>query len=55
MGPCPPSGTHRYFVRLYALEPGATRQEVEAAMHGHVIEEAELMGTYAKSKAKAAR
>ena len=61
MGPCPPSGTHRYFVRLYALrselalEPGASRQEVEAAMQGHVIEEAELMGTYAKSRAKAAR
>ena len=61
IGPCPPSGTHRYFVRLYALrselalDPGASRQEVEAAMQGHVIEEAELMGTYAKSRAKAAR
>lgn len=61
LGPCPPSGTHRYFFRLYALrselalDPGATRQEVEAAMQGHVIEEAELMGTYRKAQAKAAR
>ena len=60
-GPCPPSGTHRYFVRLYALRselplgPGATRQELEEAMQAHVIEEAELMGTYTKAQAKAAR
>lgn len=61
LGPCPPSGTHRYFFRLYALrsalalDPGATRQDVEAAIEGHVIEEAELMGTYRKAQAKAAR
>jgi Raf kinase inhibitor-like YbhB/YbcL family protein len=61
LGPCPPSGTHRYFFRLYALrselalDPGATRQEVEGAMQGHVLEEAELMGTYAKAQARAAR
>lgn len=62
-GPCPPSGTHRYFFRLYALrdelalDPGATREEVESAMQGRVLEEAELMGTYAKihAKGKAAR
>jgi len=60
MGPCPPSGTHRYFVRLFALRseltlgPGATREEVEDAIQGHVIEEAELMGTYTKVYTRAA-
>ncbi len=54
-GPCPPSGTHRYFFRLFALrtelalEPGATRDEIEEAIEGHAIEEAELMGAYAKA------
>ncbi len=51
-GPCPPSGTHRYFFRLsaldsvLALEPGATTRELEAAMPGHILAQAELMGTY---------
>jgi Raf kinase inhibitor-like YbhB/YbcL family protein len=60
MGPCPPSGTHRYFVRLYALDaelnlkPGASKQELETAIRGHVLEEAELMGTYARSSKKVA-
>ncbi|AJE02235.1 YbhB/YbcL family Raf kinase inhibitor-like protein [Geobacter pickeringii] len=51
-GPCPPSGSHRYFFRLYALDTrldlpaGAGKAEVERAMKGHVIAEAELMGTY---------
>jgi len=60
-GPCPPSGTHRYFFRLYALrsevelEAGATREQLEEAMEGKVIEEAELMGTYTNAKAKAAQ
>jgi len=60
MGPCPPSGTHRYFTRLYALrshielKPGATQHEVLEAIQGHVIEETELMGTYAKSGQKVA-
>ena len=54
VGPCPPSGTHRYFARLYALnaklalEPGATHEQVSAAMEPHVIDECELMGTYTK-------
>ena len=54
MGPCPRSGTYRYFARLYALKsrldlpPGATAAEVKAGLEGKVIEEAELMGTYAK-------
>ena len=53
MGPCPPSGTHRYFFRLSALDlatlgltAGATREAVERAMAGHVIGTAELMGRY---------
>lgn len=51
-GPCPPSGTHRYFFKLYALDlvldlkPGATKKELEAAMQGHILAEAQLMGTY---------
>jgi Raf kinase inhibitor-like YbhB/YbcL family protein len=59
-GPCPPSGTHRYFAKLYALrrelglKPGASQQELESAMDGCVIEEAEIMSTYAKASAKTA-
>ena len=51
-GPCPPSGTHRYYFKLYALdatlslESGATKKQVEAAMEGHVLAEGRLMGTY---------
>ncbi len=53
-GPCPPPGhgTHHYHFRLYALddqlalEPGATRADLEAAMEGHVLGETELIGTY---------
>lgn len=52
-GPCPPPGKpHRYFFRLYALDrklglaPGARRAEVDQAMQGHVLEQAELMGRY---------
>ncbi len=53
-GPCPPIGRHRYFVRLYALDtvlhPGKTLDKpgLEAAMHSHVIAEAQLIGTYKK-------
>jgi len=53
-GPCPPSGTHRYFFKLYALDttisllPGATKDELLNAMDGHILAEAELMGTYAR-------
>lgn len=53
-GPCPPIGRHRYFHRLYALDTllgdlGAVRKPaLLAAMTGHVIAEAELMGTYQK-------
>ena len=51
-GPCPPSGEHRYFFKLYALDgptglkPGATKEQLLAAMKGHILAEAELMGKY---------
>ena len=52
-GPCPPPGqTHRYFFRLYALDvklnlsPGASRNELDAAMNDHILAETEYMGTY---------
>ena len=54
-GPCPPSGTHRYFFKLYALDAalelpeGVTKHEVEEAMEGHILAQAELIGLYKKS------
>lgn len=51
-GPCPPTGRHRYFFKLYALDTKLaelrqpTKQELEQAMAGHVLEEAGLIGTY---------
>jgi Raf kinase inhibitor-like YbhB/YbcL family protein len=54
-GPCPPSGTHRYFFKLYALdaeldlEPGATKADVLAAMEGRILAEARLIGKYKRS------
>lgn len=53
-GPCPPIGRHRYFFKLYALDtrlsfPGPpTKRDLEAAMKGHVLDRAELVGTYQK-------
>ena len=53
-GPCPPSGTHRYFFKLYALDtmlnlsPGSTKSQLEKAMSGHIIEEAQLIGLYGR-------
>ena len=53
-GPCPPSGTHRYFFKLYALDsqlelpPGATAVQVMKAMQGHILAQGELMGTFSK-------
>ncbi len=53
-GPCPPSGTHRYFFKLYALDgrldlpSGASAGQLQQAMQGHVLANAELMGTYKK-------
>jgi Raf kinase inhibitor-like YbhB/YbcL family protein len=52
--PCPPSGTHRYFFKLYALDTdlaldgSADKQSLESAMKGHVVGEAQIMGTYSK-------
>lgn len=53
-GPCPPIGRHRYFHKLYALDAvlpdlkQPTKAKLEGAMKGHVIGEAQLMGTYQK-------
>jgi Raf kinase inhibitor-like YbhB/YbcL family protein len=52
-GPCPPIGRHRYFHKLYALDimldlKGATKSQMERAMRGHVLANAELIGTYQK-------
>lgn len=55
-GPCPPSGTHRYYFKLYALDtslklkPGATKEELLKAMEGHVLAQGELMGKYQRQK-----
>ncbi len=54
IGPCPPDREHRYFFKLYALdklldlEEGATKTEVERAMQGHILAQAQLMGRYEK-------
>lgn len=51
-GPCPPDKEHRYYFKLYALdgmldlESGSSKQEVEEAMKGHIMAEAQLMGRY---------
>jgi Raf kinase inhibitor-like YbhB/YbcL family protein len=53
-GPCPPIGRHRYFFKLFALDTvlpdlgTPTRERLERAFAGHVLEQAELMGTYQK-------
>jgi Raf kinase inhibitor-like YbhB/YbcL family protein len=53
-GPCPPIGRHRYFFKLYALDTlleltSATKTAVLAAMEGHVLAEAQIVGTYQKA------
>jgi|SRR6516165_10851420 Raf kinase inhibitor-like YbhB/YbcL family protein len=52
-GPCPPIGRHRYFHKLYALDitldlREATKSQIERAMRGHVLANAEFIGTYQK-------
>jgi hypothetical protein len=55
-GPCPPSGRHRYFFKVYALDTllasarPLTKAEVEKAMAGHIIAQGELVGTYQKMR-----
>lgn len=52
LGPCPPSGTHRYVFRLYALDASlslptsTTGPALLKALDGHVVDQAELIGTY---------
>ena len=51
-GPCPPSGTHRYYFKLYALDvmlnlsPGATKKQLLKEMENHILVETQLMGKY---------
>jgi Raf kinase inhibitor-like YbhB/YbcL family protein len=54
-GPCPPTGpAHRYFFKLYALDielnlpSGATKQDVEKAIKGHIVDEGQLIGKYGR-------
>lgn len=53
-GPCPPSGTHRYFFKLYALDTTLTipsssdKADLEKTMEGHIFEKAELVGLYGR-------
>jgi Raf kinase inhibitor-like YbhB/YbcL family protein len=53
-GPCPPSGAHRYFFKLYALDTtlklpsDARKQDLEESMHGHILAQAQLIGVYSK-------
>lgn len=53
-GPCPPIGRHRYFFKLYALDTTLSglssprKKDVENAMQGHILAQAQLMGTYQK-------
>ena len=55
-GPCPPSGEHRYFFKVYALdselnlEEGIRKEALEKAMEGHILDRAELIGLYRKER-----
>jgi hypothetical protein len=55
-GPCPPSGTHRYFFKLSALDTTlnlgslAEKEDLEKAMQGHVLAQGELMGLYRRTR-----
>jgi Raf kinase inhibitor-like YbhB/YbcL family protein len=55
-GPCPPIGRHRYFHKLYALDTllpdmnRPTKDKLEGAMKGHVLSQAEIVGTYIRSR-----
>ncbi|MFP4473440.1 MAG: YbhB/YbcL family Raf kinase inhibitor-like protein [Candidatus Omnitrophota bacterium] len=53
-GPCPPSGKHRYFFKLYALDAGLnldegrSKTDIESVMQDHILAQAELIGTYSR-------
>jgi Raf kinase inhibitor-like YbhB/YbcL family protein len=55
-GPCPPSGTHRYFFKIYALDRqlnlsgGINKKSLEKAMEGHILDKAELIGLYQRAR-----
>ena len=55
-GPCPPSGTHRYYFKIFALDrelnlpSGTKRNQLDAAIKGHVVARGELMGRYSRKK-----
>jgi len=55
-GPCPPSGIHRYYFNVYALDDlldlpeGSSKSEVEAAMQNHIIANGQVMGVYQRSR-----
>lgn len=55
-GPCPPSGSHRYFFKIYALDieldirPGSDKKTLHDAMKNHLVASAELMGLFQKNK-----
>jgi Raf kinase inhibitor-like YbhB/YbcL family protein len=57
-GPCPPTGRHRYFFKLYALDKplgaiaGGTKADLEHAMAKHIVGQAQLIGTYEKRREK---
>ncbi len=54
-GPCPPSGTHSYHFKLYALDsllellPASDKADLEKSMQGHILEQAELVATYTRT------
>ncbi len=55
-GPCPPSGTHRYFFKLYALDapldlpPGATKDQLLKSMDAHILAQGQLIARYARQR-----
>ncbi len=54
--PCPPSGTHRYFFKIFALDQqldlaaGLKRAQLDAQMRGHILAQGELMGRYSRGR-----
>jgi len=56
VSPCPPTGAHRYFFKIYALDDklnlgeGLSKEGLEKAMQGHILDKCELMGLYKKTR-----